>query len=397
MVLNMNIIRDLQSELLQMAKEYPVVTLLGPRQAGKTTLVKMVFGSKPYLNLESPEVRKLAEEDPRGLLAQYPEGAVIDEVQQVSELLSYIQIIVDEKKHNGLFILTGSHQLDLRAQISQSLAGRTSILHLLPLSIAELKRCKKITDENQLMCNGFLPRVYSENQQSFKAYRNYMQTYIERDVRQIVNVKDLSAFQKFMTICASRIGQLINYDDIAREIGLSNNTIKQWFSILEASYITIRLQPYHANINKRLVKTPKLYFVETGLAAYLLGIESVAQMQRDPLRGHLFENMVVMDLIKTRYNQGLDHNLFFYRDQQKHEVDLIYKKASRLVPIEIKSSKTFNKRFLKELDYFSQLFPEQCDNGYLVYAGDRAQKIMWRELINYLDASSILSADFLVA
>lgn len=292
-----------------------------------------------------------------------------------------------------MFILTGSHRLDLHAQISQSLAGRTAILHLLPLSISELSRKTSITDENQFMLNGFLPRIYHENQQPGKAYRHYLQTYIERDVRRIVNVKDLSAFQKFMTVCASRVGQLINYDDIASEIGLSNNTIKNWFSILEASYVLIRLQPYYANISKRLIKTPKLYFVETGLAAYLLGIESIEQMRRDPLRGHLFENMIVMDCMKTQYNQGLDHHLYFYRDQQKHEIDLIYKKGNQLLPIEIKSSKTFNKRFLKELDYFAQLFPKQCGNGYLVYAGKQSQKLLWRTLMNYFDTASIFSGN----
>ncbi len=387
----MHIQREIQSELEQMAREYPVVTLLGPRQAGKTTLVKQVFANKPYINMESPEVRQLAKEDPQSLLSRYPEGAVIDEVQRVPELLSYIQVRVDEIGKNGLYILTGSHQLDLHAHITQSLAGRTALLHLLPLSLSELLNNQTITDENKIMYSGFLPRVHSEKQQPTKAYRNYLQTYIERDVRQLVNVKDLSVFQKFMTICASRVGQLINYDDISREIGVSNNTIKNWLSILEASYIIVRLQPYYANIGKRLVKTPKIYFVEPGLAIYLLGIESAEQLARDPLRGQLFENMVVLELMKKRYNQGLDPHLFFYRDQQKHEVDLIYKKADELVPIEIKSSKTFNKRFFKEIDYFSQLFPEFCQKGYIVYAGEQQQKLGWRYLVQYLDAGDIVA------
>lgn len=386
----MTIRRDMQPELLQMAKEYPVVTVLGPRQAGKTTLVKETFPKMLYVNIETPEIRRLAEEDPNGFLAQYPDGAIIDEVQRAPELLSYIQVLVDRNKKNGLFILTGSHQLDLHAQITQSLAGRTAILHLLPLSLAEIKKNYDIEDENELMYKGFMPRIYAEKQQPTKAYRNYLLTYIERDVRLLLNVKDLSAFQKFMTLCASRIGQLINYDDISREVGLSNNTIKNWLSILEASFIIIRLQPYHANISKRLVKTPKLYFVDTGLAAYLLGIETVDQIRRDPLRGHLFENMVVLDLIKARYNQGQNHHLYFYRDQQKHEVDLVYQNARNLMPIEIKSSKTFHSRFLKELDYFANLFPEQCQTGYLIYTGDQKQKLVWRQLINYKDASSIL-------
>ena len=382
--------REIQPEIEQMAREYPVVTLLGPRQSGKTTLVKYVFADKPYVNMESPEILTLAENDPQALLNRYPNGAIIDEVQRAPILLSYIQVLVDQRGQNGLYILTGSHQLDLHAQISQSLAGRTALLYLLPLSLFELSQYQTISDENQMMYAGLLPRVHSEKQQPTKAYRNYLQTYIERDVRRLVNVKDLSVFRRFITICASRIGQLINYDDMCREIGVSNNTIKHWLSILEASYIIFRLQPYHANISKRLIKSPKLYFVETGLAAYLLGIETVAQISRDPLRGQLFENMMVLELIKKRYNQGLESNLFFYRDQKKHEVDLIYKKANELIPIEIKSSKTFTKRFLKGVDYFSQLFSEQCRQGYIVYTGEQEQAIGWRYLLNYLNASDIV-------
>ena len=382
--------REITPELIQMSKEYPIVTILGPRQAGKTTLAQMTFPDKPYLNMESPEIRLLAEEDPNGFLAQYPNGAIIDEVQRTPELFSYLQVIVDKKKKNGLFILTGSHQFDLHTKITQSLAGRTAILYLLPLTFSEVAQQETISDENIFMQKGFLPRIYDEKQQPLKAYRHYLQTYVERDIRQLINIKDLSAFQKFMVACAGRVGQLINYDSMASEIGVSNNTIKEWFSILEASFIVVRLQPYFANINKRLIKTPKLFFVETGLAAYLLGIESLTHMQRDPLRGHLFENMIVMELIKTRYNKGLDPHLYFYRDQQQHEIDVIYKNGHQLIPIEIKSSKTFNKDFLKELDYFSKLFPEQCEQGYVIYAGEQHQKIGWRSLLNYLDVSQII-------
>lgn len=382
--------RTIEPELIQMTKEYPVVTVLGPRQAGKTTLVKMAFPNKPYINMESPEIRMLAEADPNGLLARYPDGVVIDEIQRAPALLSYIQVIVDEKHQNGQFILTGSHQLDLQNHISQSLAGRTAILNLLPLSFSELAQQQKINNENELMLRGFLPRIYSESQQPTKAYRNYLQTYVERDVRQLINLKDLTTFQKFITVCASRIGQLINYEEIASEIGVSNNTIKNWLSILEASFIIVRLQPYYANIGKRLIKTPKLYFVETGLVSYLLGIESIDQMQRDRMRGHIFENMIVMELIKSRFNQGLDHHLFFYRDQQKHEVDVVYKNADRLTPIEIKSSKTFTTKFIQGIDYFSSIFPENCDRGYIIYAGIQEQQLGWRELMSYQNSSKIV-------
>lgn len=388
--MNVIIKRNIEPELLQMSREYPVVTLMGPRQAGKTTLVRHLFKDKPYINMELPDVRQLAYDDPIGLLSRYPDGAIIDEIQQTPETLSYIQGIVDERNENGLYILTGSHQLDLHAGVTQSLAGRTAILHLLPLSLDELKQVRAVDDENLCLFQGFLPRIHSEAQQPHKAYRNYLQTYIERDVRQLINIKDLNTYQKFITICASRVGQLVNYDDISREVGVSNKTIKHWLSILEASFIIVRLQPYYANIGKRLVKSPKLYFVEPGLAAYLLGIESVQQLSRDPLRGQLFENMVVMELYKARFNQGLDPNLYFYRDQQKHEIDIIYKSANKLIPIEIKASKTYSSRFLKGIDYFSTLFPDACSNAYIVYAGDKNQAIGWRELIHYSDSSTIV-------
>ncbi len=381
--------REMQPELQQMAIEYPVVTLMGPRQSGKTTIVRATFKNMPYVNLESPEVRALAESDPKGFLSAYPQGAIIDEIQRVPDLLSDIQTNVDERKKNGQYILTGSHQLLLHEKISQSLAGRTALLTLLPLSLSELAQQKKSNDENDTLYQGLLPRIHCENQQPTKAYRHYLQTYIERDVRQLIHLKDLATFQKFITICASRIGQLVNYDNIANEIGVSNHTVKHWLSVLEASWVIFRLQPYHANVGKRLVKSPKLYFIEPGLAAYLLGIESVAQMQRDPLRGQLFENLVVLELMKQRYNQGLDPHLYFYRDQQQHEIDVVYKKGHQLIPIEIKSAKTFNQQFLKGIDYFSRIFPQQCEQGYIVYAGNQEQKIGWRHLLNYLSTSQI--------
>lgn len=381
--------RQMQAELLQMAAEYPVVTLMGPRQSGKTTLVKATLPQMPYVNFESPQIRVLAEEDPRGFLANYLDGAIFDEIQWVPGLLSDIQVIVDKNKRNGQYILTGSHQLLLHEKISQSLAGRTALLNLLPLSLIELMSEKSCNDENKLMYEGFLPRIHSDKQQPTKAYRNYLQTYIERDVRQLIQLKDLSTFQKFITVCASRIGQLINYESMANELGISSNTVKHWLSVLEASYVIFRLQPYHANIGKRLTKSPKLYFIEVGLAAYLLGIESAQQIQRDPLRGQLFENLVVIELMKQRYNRGLDPNLYFYRDQQ-HEIDLVYKKAHELIPIEIKSAKTFNQQFLKGIDYFAQTFASECSEAYLIYAGENEQAIGWRRLMNYLSAYQIV-------
>lgn len=381
--------RQMQAELLQMAAEYPVVTLMGPRQSGKTTLVKASFPQMPYVNFESPQMRLLAEEDPKGFLANYRDGAIFDEIQRVPDLLSDIQVIVDENKRNGQYILTGSHQLLLHEKISQSLAGRTALLNLLPLSLIELMSEKSCNDENQLMYEGFLPRIHSDKQQATKAYRSYLQTYIERDVRQLIHLKDLSTFQKFIAVCASRIGQLINYESMANELGVSSNTVKHWLFVLEASYVIFKLQPYHANIGKRLTKSPKLYFIEVGLATYLLGIESPQQIQRDPLRGQLFENLVVLELMKQRYNRGLNPNLYFYRDQQ-HEIDVVYKKAHELIPIEIKSAKTFNPQFFKGIHYFAQIFFSECSEAYLIYAGENEQAIGWRRLINYLSAYQIV-------
>lgn len=381
--------RELQAELLRMAQEYPVVTVIGPRQSGKTTLVQATFPQKPYVNLESFEWRQLVDLDPNALLARFPDGAIFDEVQRVPSLLSYIQVQVDLEKRNGLYVLTGSHQPILHKEVTQSLAGRTALLFLLPLSLTELLTISEKQPLDNLLFRGFLPRIYDQHQEPIRAYRNYFQTYVERDVRLLVNIRDLSAFQKFMQLCASRVGQLVNYDDLSRAVGVSNNTIKQWLSILEASFIIVRLQPYYANISKRLIKTPKLYFVEVGLASYLLGIESIQQMERDPLRGQLFENMVVMDLIKTRYNQGLDPRLFFYRDQY-HEIDVIYKTGNQLIPIEIKSSQTFTPSFTKGLDYFAQLFPRECARGYVIYAGELSQAIGWRTLLNYQKLAQIM-------
>lgn len=367
--------RFLAPHIQELATQYPVVTLLGPRQSGKTTLVRNVFPHKPYVNMEDPENRELATLDPKAFMQSYPEGAILDEVQRVPHLLSYIQVRVDEADKKGMYILTGSHQTALHSAVSQSLAGRTSLLRLLPLSIQEM-RASSIQDPlDDIILKGGYPKIYKEHLPITNAYSSYFQTYVERDVRNILQVKDIISFERFIKLTASRIGQLVNYASLAADVGVSAVTIKEWISVLEATYILIRLEPYFENFGKRLIKSPKLYFADTGLACYLLGIDTVEQLVHDPHYGNLFENWVVVELMKSRYNQGLDPRLYFYRDVVGKEIDLLYQRGSRLVPIEIKSNKTFSSSFLEGLRYFHEQSPQRAENGALIYAGDKRQKL----------------------
>lgn len=384
--------RQIQQELVQTAGEYPVVTIIGPRQSGKTTLAQMQFPDYRYANLEIPELRQLASNDPRELFAQYPPPVIIDEIQRVPELLSYIQALSDKSKNRGQYILTGSHQVRLHEAVSQSLAGRTGLLSLLPLSIEELKvNDIAAVDRDELIFRGFMPRVYQENVAPTRLYRNYFQTYVERDVRQMINVKSLIAFENFMRLLAGRVGQIINLNSLASDVGVSSTTLKEWLSVLEASFIVFRLPPYFENFGKRIVKSPKIYFTEVGLAAYLLGIEKTEQVARDPLRGNLFENMVVLEALKARLNAGGDPNLFFFRDDQGHEVDLIFKRGRQLVPIEIKSSMTFNQDFIKNIEYFKKIAPDAASGGAVIYAGELTPEISGTRFVNFADTASIFA------
>ena len=381
--------REIETELKSLAKDYPIVTVIGPRQSGKTTLVRHAFANKPYASLEDPDTRSLAEEDPRSFLEKYPNGAILDEIQRVPQILSYLQGIVDASQKKGLFILTGSHQLELHQAITQSLAGRTALLTLLPMSLYELKEAAIDLPLNEALLKGGYPRIYKDNLDPTKAYRNYFQTYVERDLRQLINIKDLSQFERFIRICAGRIGQILNMEEIGGEIGISSHTVKEWISMLEASFIVIRLQPYFENFGKRIIKSPKLFFTDVGLAAYLLGIETEVQIDRDPLRGHLVENLVLLELLKWRLNHGLDPQLYYYRDTQKNEVDLIFKEGSHLIPIEVKSSKTYHSDLLKQIQFFQKLVGDRAPKGYLIYAGDQEQNIHSIHLLNYKRASHI--------
>lgn len=362
--------RHIEPEFFQLLGEYPIVTLLGPRQAGKTTFARQALPGYAYVNLEQPEIREFAQEDPKAFLAQFSGKVIFDEIQRVPDLLSYLQVAVDSRRDNGCYVLTGSHQLALREAITQSLAGRTAILHLLPFSIAELiEHQLGFNRPEEYIYQGFLPRIYDQKQRPTPAYSNYYQTYVERDVRQLINLKDAAQFQKFMKLVAGRVGQLMDYSSLAGDVGVSATTVKYWLSILEASFILYKLSPYFENFGKRVIKSPKYYFIDTGLLCFLLGIETPMQVARDPLIGQLFENLIVMDFIKNRYNRGKLDNVYFFRDSNGLEADLLYQQGRQLTPIEIKSSATYKPELLKGLKRILELSPQMA-NAHLIYAGE---------------------------
>jgi len=361
--------RDITTELIEAAKEYPVATIFGPRQSGKTTLVQMTFPEKMYHSLEDPDVHMAAESDPRGFLAGFPEGGILDEIQRLPGLLSYIQGIVDREKKTGMFILTGSHQPGLHQSVSQSLAGRTAVLTLLPFSLRELRNYRKNWEPFELIVKGSYPRLHEKDLKPSRFFNGYMQTYIERDVRALVNLKDLRSFQQFFTLLAGRIGQVINFTSLSNDVGVSATTIKNWISVLKASFVVFELSPFFENIRKRVVKSPKIYFNDVGLAAYLLGIETSDQVSRDPLRGGLYENLLILEIFKSCLNYGKRPELFFYRDTNGNEVDLIIKVARNLIPFEIKSAVTFTPDFLKGIERFSKIAGDRCSKGYVLYNG----------------------------
>jgi len=364
------ITRSIGSELLALTKEYPVVTILGPRQAGKTTLAQSGLPGYAYSNLESPEVRDFARSDPKGYLRQFPSNTIIDEIQRVPELISYIQVIVDDEKRNGRFVLTGSHQLQLREAVSQSLAGRTAILHLLPLSIAELTAAGISFDSfGEYAFRGFLPRIHDQSLRPTTAYSNYYQTYVERDVWQLANLKDATLFEKLLKLLAGRAGQLCDYSSLANDVGVDAKTVRNWISILEASFLVFRLPPYFENFGKRAIKSPKIYFTDVGLLTFLLGIRKPEQVTRDPLVGAIFENLVVVECLKARYNCGQMADLYFFRDSNGNEVDLVWKDIGGLAAAEIKSASTFSSSLLKGLRRLRAIAPGVA-RSYLIYNGD---------------------------
>ncbi|HNS16185.1 MAG TPA: ATP-binding protein [Bacteroidales bacterium] len=383
----MYIQRIIEDEVIKMSKEYPVLTITGPRQSGKTTLSRHLFGNLPYYNFENPDTRFMVSSDPRAFLNNIDKGAILDEIQNIPELISYLQQIADERRSEITFILTGSNQLLLIDKVTQSLAGRTAILKLLPLGLSEIGPEKSLPTSD-LMLRGFYPGVYAHKLNPYKAYRNYYETYLERDLRKITQIKDLQLFQKFVRICAGRISNLVNASAIANETGVSVGTVKSWMSMLEASYIAYFLPPYFENFGKRYIKAPKIYFYDVGLAAFLLGIENTTQLDRDPLRGALFENMIVSEFMKNRFNKGLDSNLFFYHDSHHNEIDIVIKHGNLLQPVEIKSSQTFHPDFIKQFNHFLRTFPNSTVKPVLIYDGITEQKVQEVEVINFRNLES---------
>ena len=376
------ITRDISAVMLEMYKYFPVLTMTGPRQSGKTTLLRKVFKELPYYSLENLDIRHFALNDPVGFLNQHPEGMILDEVQNTPDLLSYIQGLVDQDPEKR-FVLSGSSQFSVIIKITQSLAGRTGILELMPLSYNEIKSKADNKSIDEVLLTGFYPALYSGKNIPSLFYPSYVKTYLERDVRDLLQIKDMMQFQAFLKLCAGRIGSLFNASELSGEVGVSVNTIKSWISVLQASYIIKLLPPFYENISKRLTKTPKLYFYDTGLACYLLDIETEQQLTRDKMRGHLFENFVIMEALKERYNHGKKSNLFFYRDSNDVEVDLLLKKGNEYCAIEIKSSQTYHPEFEAGIKSLGKVLNNRLTDKAVIYAGDFENDTAEIQLLNY--------------
>ncbi len=382
--------RDIQKQLVSMAKKMPAIVLTGPRQSGKTTLLKAAFPNYEYVNLEHPPTRALALNDPDQFLSQFTKGLIIDEVQRTPELFSYLQVLIDKQKKIGQYILSGSQNFLLLEKISQSLAGRVAILNLLPFSYKEMTIAGlKIKNIDHYIYYGAYPAIYDRKIPPDSYYSSYLNTYVERDVRQLVNVHNLSLFETFVKLLAGRVGQLLNLSEIGNNLGVDHKTIKKWLSVLETSFIIYLLQPYHTNFNKRLIKTPKLYFYDTGLASNLLGLDNEKQVTNHWAKGGLFENIVINEIIKERINKGIKPQLYFWRDSQGNEVDLLIQEKGKTIAIEIKSSKTYNPGFFKGLNYYSNLSNQKKNDCFMIYAGDSELKTSNGEIINWTNISRI--------
>ncbi len=373
---------------------FPIVTITGPRQSGKTTLAKEVFKHRPYVSLEDPDLRLSAQDDPRSFLARFPNGAVFDEVQRCPDLLSYLQTIVDAQGMMGQYILTGSQQFGLMSKISQSLAGRTSFVELLPFSVPELIDGGKLPNNvDGMLLVGCYPPLYDRKLTASAWFGSYVTAYVERDVRQMLNIQDLGTFQRFVRLCAGRTGQLLNLSSLATECGITHNTAKAWISVLEASYLVFLLRPYYANFNKRLVKIPKLYFYDTGLAAWLLGIRTKEQIITHPLRGNLFETFIISELVKSKLNAGESPTFFFWRDSNGNEVDLIVEQETRLMPIEIKSGRTLTQESFAGLRRWCKLAGTSADLPTLIYGGDESYSQKDIRVVSWKDCGTSLMPD----
>lgn len=366
--------RDAEKTLLTFAQGFPVVVVTGPRQSGKSTLVQKVFPDKPYVTLEDLDTRAFAQDDPRGFLSRYPEGVIFDEIQRVPGLLSYLQGIVDREKRMGMYILTGSQQFGLLSGITQSLAGRVALLNLLPFSFNELDSAGLLTREyEETLFSGFYPPIHDRSLDPNIWIANYVKTYIERDLRQLIEIRDLSTFQRFIKMCAAYSGQLLNLSSLANDCGITHNTAKAWISILEASFLIRLLRPHFENFNKRLIKTPKLYFLDSGLACYLLDIKNRKHFNTHPLRGALFETMIVAEILKYYFNKGSEPPVYFWRDRTGNEIDIIIEHSGVLHPVEVKSGKTVVSDYFKTLLRWKEWASNRSGKGYLIYGGTDEQ------------------------
>lgn len=379
--------RKISKKVFEASKKMPVVTLTGPRQSGKSTLVKNLFSDYTYINLEDIEKRNFAKEDPKGFLKNVGRRIIIDEVQHVPDLLSYIQVNIDAEQKPGDYILTGSQNLLLMQQVSQSLAGRTAIFNLLPFSLGELRDTEyDFEDYEDFIVKGFYPRIYNENLEAGEWLLDYIRTYVERDVRQLINLADEDTFQQFLQICAGRAGQILNLTDIGNLIGISYQTVKRWLSILKTSFIIYTLQPYHKNYDKRVIKAPKLYFYDTGLACALMNIRSKEELNIHFAKGALFENFVISEMIKKDFNQAKRNNFYYWRNSSGNEIDLLIDRGMNIYPFEIKAGRTIHSKFFKGLKYFNEISGTPLDHSYLIYGGDEKQErssgnvIGWKHL-----------------
>lgn len=376
------IYRFMSEALIEASRYFPVITVTGPRQSGKSTLLRHLFPEMPYLSMEDPDTRSAAKMDPKGFLTSYPEGVIFDEVQNTPDLLSYIQGIVDDNPERK-FYLTGSSQFSLLKSVTQSLAGRTAVFELLPLSLGEIADPAKADSVDGLLYSGFYPAVWSGKNLPRLLYPNYIKTYLERDVRDLLAVRDLDLFQRFIRLCAARIGSVFNASELSNELGVAVNTVNSWLSVLQASYIIYMLPPFFTNTRKRLTKSPKIYFTDCGLAAWLLDIDSPQTMNRDKMRGHLFENMVIMNVLKDRLNRGVDGGLYFYRDSNGNEVDLLVKSGSQYSCYEIKSSATFHPDFIKGLSNFEKNYPDLINEKAVIYTGRTLPELHGIRILNF--------------
>ena len=382
--------RTIAPLLKDLFRRYPFVTVTGPRRSGKTTLCRTALPELAYVNLEAPNHRQFAEEDPQRFLAAWPGGVILDEIQRVPSLLSWLQVFADDHGGNGLFVLTGSGQFLLSDTIDQSLAGRTALLRLLPFSIEELRSADANAGINDMLFTGFYPRIHDQGLDPRQALGDYIETYVERDVRRLLEVRNLTSFQRFVRLCAGRVGQLLNFSALGADAGVTHTTARHWLSVLEASYIVFRLPPHHGNVKKRLVKSPKLYFHDVGLASWLLGIESARQIGTHPLRGALFENAVVVEALKHGYNSGRRPELSFFRDSRGLECDLLYPSEGRLLAIETRSGSTIASDWFTGLGRVTPLVPG-CAAAVVVHGGDDRQTRSIGDAVPIADLGNLLA------